>query len=211
MFKDINAACRDDLAKIIKAFAAATELSLATVSRKFHGNQAFFKNFIAGKCTITLDKLSTILVAIADDWPLGAAWPAVSVLRRPPKKGVVYVIRWANRPKHYRIGFTKSFTRRMAQMQAEAVKAGTTVDIVGSLPGFLWNERAAHRHLLQDARRPGERSWYSGPAVEVFIAKILSEGFDWNLCPELAEADSKHYPNGQRKKSANKNVDGNPR
>lgn len=85
MKNDIEALCRADLDAIAKAYAGATNLALATVSRQFHGNQAFIAAFSRGEVTVTLSKLREIVERFAEAWPRGAKWPAVSVLKRPRK------------------------------------------------------------------------------------------------------------------------------
>lgn len=89
MKKDIEALCRADLDAIAKTYAVATNLALATVSRQFHGNQAFIAAFVRGEVTVTLSKMAEIVERFAREWPRGVKWPAVVVLRRPKITKVV--------------------------------------------------------------------------------------------------------------------------
>ena len=83
MNKDIEALCRADLDAIAKTYAGATKLALATVSRQFHGNQAFVASFARGEVTVTLSKLRELVEKFAATWPRGTKWPKVAVLRKP--------------------------------------------------------------------------------------------------------------------------------
>lgn len=85
MNKDIEALCRADLDAIAKTYAVATNLALATVSRQFHGNQAFVAAFASGKVTVTLRKLRELVQKFAAEWPKGTKWPEVKILRKPRK------------------------------------------------------------------------------------------------------------------------------
>lgn len=83
MSNDIEALCRADLDQIAKTYAVATNLALATVSRQFHGNQAFVAAFVRGDVTVTLSKLRELVEKFAAAWPKGTRWPKVAVLRKP--------------------------------------------------------------------------------------------------------------------------------
>ena len=85
MKNDIEALCRADLDAIAKTYAGATNLALATVSRQFHGNQAFVAAFVRGEVTVTLSKLRQLVEKFAAEWPKGTRWPEVKVLRKPRK------------------------------------------------------------------------------------------------------------------------------
>ncbi len=80
--------CRDNLTKIAKAYAAATDLSLSTVSRKFHGNQAFLSDYIQGNISITISKYDEMLGAFRRQWQKDARWPLTRAVTipRPGKK-----------------------------------------------------------------------------------------------------------------------------
>ena len=84
MFEKI---CRENLLKIAGAFAKATGLSIATVSRRFHGNQAFLDEYRRGGCSITLSKFEAMITAFRAEWPAGAQWPLTRAAMIPrPKK-----------------------------------------------------------------------------------------------------------------------------
>ena len=57
--------------KAAKKFASAHSLSMATVSRRFHGTDTFFDDFQAGKVSITLRKWDQIMQRFSEVWPEG--------------------------------------------------------------------------------------------------------------------------------------------
>lgn len=85
----IETLCRDDLSAIARTYAKASDLAVATVSRQFHGNQAFVEGFARGQVTVTLSKLRELVDKFAAAWPKGTKWPKVKVLKRPkPEKTI---------------------------------------------------------------------------------------------------------------------------
>jgi hypothetical protein len=80
--------CRENLLKIAGAFAKATGLSTATVSRRFHGNQAFLDDYRRVECSITISKFGAMVEAFQKEWPKGAVWPLTrpAMISRPGKK-----------------------------------------------------------------------------------------------------------------------------
>lgn len=75
---------RKNLLKLAREYCRVTGNSLATVSGKFHGNQAFFAEFKAGSRTVTLSKLDEIVQAFHEGWPEGAKWPELEPLVMGP-------------------------------------------------------------------------------------------------------------------------------
>lgn len=194
MFESIEDACRKDLVAIVRAYAKANGLTVATVSRKFHGNQSFFQKFFARKSTITLSKMAEMVQSLSEAWPPTLPWPKVKVLHFANIGGFIYIVRWKEAPELIKVGFTKSARHgRMAKLRQEAHSVGRTLQIAGTIPGVIRNERSVHRFLAPYATPPGRRNWYRGPEAEAFIEKMLSDGFVWG-CQELIDADSKYYP-----------------
>lgn len=78
---------RKNLLGIAKAFAKGTDLSLSTVSRKFHGKVTFLDDFARGACSVTVSKLAEMVQAFSDEWPATAKWPATRPIKmeRPPR------------------------------------------------------------------------------------------------------------------------------
>lgn len=72
---------RENLLAIADAYARATNLSIATISRKFHGQQAFLNEFRAGKCSITASKVDAMLAGFRENWPAGLEWPELAPIR----------------------------------------------------------------------------------------------------------------------------------
>lgn len=71
-------ACKETLLALASGYAKAEGLSMSTVSRRFHGNQAFLDDFKRGKCSVTLSKLDEMVLAITAAWPAGAKRPKVN-------------------------------------------------------------------------------------------------------------------------------------
>ena len=67
--------CRDYLLAVATAFGKANHLTLATISRRFHGNVNFLGEFEAGKITVTLRKFDEMLSAFKSEWPHNTKWP----------------------------------------------------------------------------------------------------------------------------------------
>jgi len=67
--------CRDYLLAVADAFGKANHLTLATISRRFHGNVNFLEEFESGKITVTLRKFDEMLEAFKAEWPDNTKWP----------------------------------------------------------------------------------------------------------------------------------------
>jgi hypothetical protein len=80
--------CRENLIKLADGFAAATGLSLSTVGRRFHGNQAFFTEFKRGECSLTVSKYDEMVETFRAEWPKDAHWPFLrpAMISRPKGK-----------------------------------------------------------------------------------------------------------------------------
>lgn len=74
-------AIKDNLIAVAETYAKATNLSLATVSGHFHGNQAFLEDFKTGKRSIILSKLFEMLNRFRQEWPRGVKWPPTKSVR----------------------------------------------------------------------------------------------------------------------------------
>ncbi len=79
---------RENLLKLADGFAKATGLSLSTVGRRFHGNQAFFTKYRRGKCSLTVSKYDEMAASFKAEWPEGAPWPYLrpAMIGRPGKQ-----------------------------------------------------------------------------------------------------------------------------
>lgn len=66
---------RHYLLAVARAYAAAEGLALATVARRFHGNDSFFDQFESGSITITLRKYDEMIARFYQQWPRAAIWP----------------------------------------------------------------------------------------------------------------------------------------
>lgn len=80
----IETAARDNLMSIARTYAAATGLSLATVSSRVHGHNAFLADFEAGRRGITLAKLDEMVSKFAEIWPPKLAWPSTAAIWMTP-------------------------------------------------------------------------------------------------------------------------------
>lgn len=71
---------KDNLLAICDAYAKATGLSDATISRQFHGHRKFFEGLRSGASAMNLDKLDPLLAKFAAAWPADAPWPATAAV-----------------------------------------------------------------------------------------------------------------------------------
>lgn len=69
---------KDNLLAICDAYAKATGLKEATISRKFHGHRKFFEGLRSGNTSMNLDKLDTMLAKFAWGWPGDTPWPVTT-------------------------------------------------------------------------------------------------------------------------------------
>lgn len=67
---------RDNFVVLAQAYADATGLALATVSKRIHGKHTFLDNFIAGRASTTLVTYYAMVEKMRATWPKGAKWPA---------------------------------------------------------------------------------------------------------------------------------------
>jgi|SRR6516162_4220805 len=70
---------RTYLLKIARTYALWSGYALATVSRRAHGTDRFFREYAKGKRTVTISKWQEIYDALIATWPSGAPYP------EPPK------------------------------------------------------------------------------------------------------------------------------
>lgn len=75
---------RENLFVIAQTYATAKGLSLATVSKQIHGNQAFLAKFIEGELSTTLRTYYAMIETLRENWPRGARWPKTAIILRPP-------------------------------------------------------------------------------------------------------------------------------
>lgn len=74
------------LLAVAKAYAKAAGCSLAAVSKKFYGNQAFLGRLARSDASMTFSKHARVLAKLSAEWPDGAEWPEpVAVLLRRPE------------------------------------------------------------------------------------------------------------------------------
>lgn len=77
----IDTTARENLFKIVDAYAEGTGLSISTISGRFYGNQAFLSDFRAGKIkSMTFRKLDEVLVGLRGSWPSTIKWPKTKPL-----------------------------------------------------------------------------------------------------------------------------------
>lgn len=79
---------RENFKAIIAAFVKATGRTEQAVSKQLYGNASFFEEFFAGRQTVSLKKLESMLVQLRDLWPPEVSWPVgrVIVFRGPERK-----------------------------------------------------------------------------------------------------------------------------
>lgn len=84
----IDKTARANLLTIATAYAAATGLSLSTVSKRIHGKQRFLEDLRDGRCTVSLENLGNLVKRFSGQWPVGAKWPKTKpVSFRRPRRG----------------------------------------------------------------------------------------------------------------------------
>jgi hypothetical protein len=68
-------AIRDYLLAIMRSYAKAKNLALATVARRFHGKDSFAEQFAAGECSVTLHKAQEMESKFKAEWPDEVRFP----------------------------------------------------------------------------------------------------------------------------------------
>ena len=77
--------CRDNLHALASAYARGAGITLATVSKKFYGNNRFFADLHRGDVSVSIEKMGEILDAMRQNWPARTEWPLLpAVIFRPP-------------------------------------------------------------------------------------------------------------------------------
>lgn len=79
----------ENLLALAQAYASANGWSLATVSKRIHGNQAFLADFLEGNVSTSIKTYFQMVDKLRAEWPKGTAWPAtreVPRLARTPGK-----------------------------------------------------------------------------------------------------------------------------
>lgn len=77
----IDKIARENLFRIVDAYAKGTGLSVSTISGRFYGNQAFLANYRSGKIkSMTFRKVDEMLEKLSAVWPDGLKWPKTKPL-----------------------------------------------------------------------------------------------------------------------------------
>jgi hypothetical protein len=84
--------CRENLLAIATAYARATGLTLAQVSKRFYGKGSFLGEFKRRARSVSVDKFDELVDQFRADWPEGARWPythaaTIEPPNHPQKKG----------------------------------------------------------------------------------------------------------------------------
>jgi hypothetical protein len=82
----LSPTAKENLCAVVDAYMGATGFTEAQVSKRFYGNVQFFREFRAGKHSISLKKLDEIIDAFKEKWPPGADWPYLRRLSMDGKK-----------------------------------------------------------------------------------------------------------------------------
>jgi len=77
---------RANLIVLAQTYAQAKKLSLATVSKEIHGNQAFFAEYLAGKMSPTVRTYFLMIDKLRVKWPRGVKWPKTASIPKLGKK-----------------------------------------------------------------------------------------------------------------------------
>lgn len=76
---------RANLLVLAQTYADAKGWQLTTVSKQIHGNQYFFRDFIAGEISTTLKTYFQMIDKLRLNWPVGLKWPATRAIPHPSK------------------------------------------------------------------------------------------------------------------------------
>lgn len=76
---------RANLLVLAQTYADAKGWQLTTVSKQIHGNQYFFRDFIAGKISTTLKTYFQMIDTLRLNWPVGLKWPVTRAIPHPSK------------------------------------------------------------------------------------------------------------------------------
>ena len=76
---------RENLSKTVNAYRKATGQSTTAISKRFYGRGDFVKEFLAGRHTISVDRLDAMMQQFDAEWPEGHPKPTlrpIFMLRR---------------------------------------------------------------------------------------------------------------------------------
>jgi hypothetical protein len=76
---------RANLLVLGQTYADAKGWQLTTVSKQIHGNQYFFRDFIAGEISTTLKTYFQMIDKLRLNWPVGLQWPITRDIPHPSK------------------------------------------------------------------------------------------------------------------------------
>lgn len=76
---------RANLLVLAQTYADAKGWQLTTVSKQIHGNQYFFRDFVAGKISTTLKSYFRMIDDLRINWPVGLKWPVTRAIPHPSK------------------------------------------------------------------------------------------------------------------------------
>lgn len=71
------------LLSVAETYAKAVGQTLAQVSRKFYGKNAFFRELRRGKVSLTLSNYDKLMQKFSDVWPANAEWPEAPPIAVP--------------------------------------------------------------------------------------------------------------------------------
>lgn len=77
---------RSNMLVIAQTYATAKGLSLSTVSKQIHGNQAFLSEYLAGRMSPTVRTYFAMLGKLRANWPRGVEWPRTAPIPKLGKK-----------------------------------------------------------------------------------------------------------------------------
>jgi hypothetical protein len=71
---------RQNMLAIAQTYASAKNQALPTVSKAFHGNQAFLGKYLAGEVAPTTETYWRMMDQFRQEWPEGVEWPKLAVI-----------------------------------------------------------------------------------------------------------------------------------
>lgn len=71
---------RRNIDQIASAYARATNRSRHAISKELCGRGNVIDDYVAGRVTMSMDKLDALVTAFRKKWPKGAEWPFTAAL-----------------------------------------------------------------------------------------------------------------------------------
>lgn len=81
---------KNNLAKLLKAFAAGTGLSPSTIGRRYADDSRFFDRVLEQDCAFMVRQYDRVVCRLSEAWPEETEWP--EAIERPSARQVQTVL-----------------------------------------------------------------------------------------------------------------------